>query len=120
MLLLHPCWPPKQVSHSTSVILRNLIYKSEMMLGGCLSNWGLWQIVVMPSKLTFFPLPLIRKRESVFHLYLALKDIPSLFGGSGGRVGGRDVSQAYRYRYMYEKRLDWCRKEKGTITQWLD
>lgn len=34
--------------------------------------------------------------------------------------GWRDVSQAYRYRHMYEKRLDWYRKEKGTITQWLD
>ena len=51
------------------------------MLGRCLSSWGLWHIVVMPSKLIFFPLSLIRKRETVFHLYLDLKDIPSSLGG---------------------------------------
>lgn len=42
---------------------------------------------------------------------------PQFTGGSGGRVGWRDVSQAYTYRYTYEQRLDRCRKEKGTITQ---
>lgn len=54
-------------------------------------------------KAYFAPLPLIRKRGAVFHLYLRLQRHPQFIWRSGGRSGWRDVSQAYRYRHMYER-----------------
>lgn len=121
MLLLQPHWQSEQASHSTSVFLRNLIYKSGVMFGGCLSNQGPWQIVVIaPNLFFFFPLPFKREKETCPHFCLDHKVSAVCFGGRGHRVGWRDLGKASWYRYLQRIRLGWCRKEEGSTSQWLD